>query len=70
MDMTREINILQAKRGIKDVGLARELKWTPQSLSQRKRINAWKWQHIEEVAEAMGCTAKVVFTDRETGEEV
>jgi hypothetical protein len=70
MSMTQKIRILLVKKGnITEAELARRLNTTPGNFNQKMKRDNFSEQDLREIGDVMGCDVKIVFVDRQTGEE-
>ena len=70
MSMTQKIRILLVKKGnISEAELARRLNTTPANFNHKMKRDNFDEKKLREIADVMGCDLKIVFKDRQTGEE-
>jgi hypothetical protein len=70
MGMAQKIRILLVKQGnISEAELARRINTTPANLHHKMKRDNFTEQDLREIGEVMGCDVKIVFVDRQTGEE-
>jgi len=70
MGMTQKIRILMVKKdNITEAELARRLNTTPGNFNQKMKRDNFAEKDLREIGDVMGCDVKIVFVDRQTGEE-
>jgi hypothetical protein len=70
MSMTQKIRILLVKKGnITEAELSRRLKTTPGNFNQKMKRDNFAEKDLREIGDVLGCDVKIVFRDRQTGEE-
>jgi len=70
MSMTQKIRILLVKKGnLSDAELARRLKTSPANFHQKLKKDNFGERELREIGDVLGCDVKIIFVDRETGEE-
>jgi hypothetical protein len=70
MSMTQKIRILMVKKGnITEAELARRLNTTPGNFNQKMKRDNFAEKDLREIGEVMGCNVKIIFIDKQTGEE-
>ena len=70
MSMTQKIRILLVKKdNIPEAELARRLKTAPANLHNKMKRDNFAEKEIREIGDVLGCDVKIMFIDRETGEE-
>ena len=68
--MTQKIRILMVKKdNITEAELARRLNTTPGNFNQKMKRDNFAEKDLREIGDVMGCDVKIVFVDRQTGEE-
>jgi hypothetical protein len=71
MGMAQTIRILMVKQGnLKESALARRLGKLPGSFNSKMRRDKFSVVELREIAEALGYTMEITFTDKETGEKI
>lgn len=68
MNMNENIKIACVKRNISIAELARRSKQTPQNFNQKMRINNFKTEELEKIADALDCDLEIHFVDKNTKE--
>jgi transcriptional regulator with XRE-family HTH domain len=70
MSIAQKIRILLVKKGnITEAELARRLNTTPGNLNQKMKRDNFSEEDLREIGDVMGCDVKILFVDRQTGEE-
>ena len=70
MGMAKQIRLLLVKQGnITEAELSRKLKTTPANFYQKMKRDNFSEKELREIAEVLGCDVKIIFVDRQTGEE-
>jgi len=70
MGMTQKIRILLVKKdNITEAELARRLNTTPANFNQKMKRDNFSEQDLREIGDVLGCDVKIIFVDRQTGEE-
>lgn len=71
MALSDRIRILLIKRGnISEAELARRLGISPQNLNNKMKRDNFTEKDLQEIAAALDCSYKAIFTMNDTGEEV
>ncbi len=68
MNMNENIRIACVKRNISIAELARRSNQTPQNFNQKMRINNFKVEELEKIADALNCGLEIHFVDKDTKE--
>jgi hypothetical protein len=70
MGLAQQIRILMVKQGnIPEAELARRLGQTPSNFNGKMQRDNFNEKDLRRIAEVLGCTLKVIFIDKGTGEE-
>jgi transcriptional regulator with XRE-family HTH domain len=70
MGLARTIRIVMVKQGnITEAELARRLGQSPANFNGKMKRDNFSERELREIAEALGCTLDITFTDKETGEK-
>ena len=70
MSMTQKIRILLVKKNnISEAELSRRLGTTPANLHNKMKRDTFAEKELREIGDVLGCDVKIVFVDRQTGEE-
>jgi len=70
MSMAQKIRILLVKKGnLSEAELARRLNTSPGNFNQKMKRDNFAERELREIGDILGCDVKMVFTDRQTGEE-
>jgi len=70
MGMARQIRLLLVKQGnTTEAELARKLGTSPANFYQKMKRDNFSENELREIADVLGCEIKIVFIDRQTGEE-
>lgn len=67
--IAKQIKALIAYKETSAAELATKLQCSQANISQKLKRDNFRESEIKEIAEALGCDFKIVFTDRETGKE-
>ena len=68
--MAQKIRILLVKKdNIAEAELARRLDTTPANLHQKMKRDNFAEKELREIGDVLGCDVKIIFVDRQTGEE-
>lgn len=68
MNMNENIKIACVKRSISIAELARRSNQTPQNFNQKMRINNFKTEELEKIADALNCDLEIHLIDKDTKE--
>lgn len=68
MNMNENIKIACVKRNISIAELARRSGQTPQNFNQKMRINNFKTEELEKIADALDCDLEIRLIDKDTKE--
>ncbi len=68
MNMNENIKIACVKRNISIAELARRSNQTPQNFNQKMKINNFKTEELEKIADALNCDLEIHFVDKNTKE--
>lgn len=69
INLSEKIKLTIRRRGLKIGDLAEFLKCTRQNVNMKMIRNSWTEEDLKLVAEFLGCDLKIVFIDKNTGEE-
>ena len=70
MGMTQKIRLAMVKHGnISEAELARRLGQKPANFNGKMKRDNFAEKELTEIAEALHCNLKILFVDKETGEE-
>jgi len=71
MSMTQKIRILLVKKGnISEAELSRRLGTTPANLHNKMKRDNFAENELQKIGKVMCCDLKIVFVDKQTGEEI
>lgn len=70
MAMAEKVRILLVKRKITVTDLAKRLGMSQSNLSNKLSRDNFNEKELQEIAEALNCDLDIVFTLRDTGEQV
>jgi hypothetical protein len=70
MSMAKKIRILLVKKdNITEAELARRLNTTPANFNQKMKRDNFSEQDLREIGDVLNCDLKMIYVDRQTGEE-
>jgi transcriptional regulator with XRE-family HTH domain len=70
MSMAQKIRILLVKKdNISEAELARRLNTSPKNLNQKMKRDNFSEEDLREIGDALNCDLKMIYVDRQTGEE-
>jgi hypothetical protein len=70
MGMVTKIRLLLVKKdNTNEAELARKLGTTPANFYQKMKRDNFSERELREIGDVLGCDVKIVFVDRQTGEE-
>ena len=70
LTVSEKITIIAKRKGITKTMLAESTGQSRQNLSNKIGRNNYTLAQLQDIAQALGCSVDVVFTDNETGETV
>ena len=70
MTTVEKIEFLRRRRGLKKGDLAAATGQTRQNLSNKYDRGNFSEKELSGFAEALGCELKIIFVDKQTGEEI
>ena len=70
MDLTvsEKLRLIIKRKKIKFLDVAKALGCSRQNLNQKFLRGGWTEESLKEIAEAIGCTVSITFTDKDSGE--
>jgi hypothetical protein len=70
MGMVKQIRLLLVKQGnTTEAERARKLGTSPANFYQKMKRDNFSEKELREIGDVLGCDVKIVFVDRQTGEE-
>lgn len=70
MSTVEKIEFLRQRRGLRNGDLAEATGQTRQNLSNKMKRGNFSERELAGFAEVLGCELKIIFVDKQTGEEI
>lgn len=70
MNISNQIRMLQAAKGLNDSQTAEKLGLQKQNYSRKLKNQTFSIVDLQKIADTLGFDVEIIFTDRETGKKI